>query len=605
MVKVVEENKGTNTAPGAEALNTSSASANAELGAMKAKVANSGTDFSNLFDRALGWDSASSMAGDFVKVLNEAAEKNPRLNMFKYGVVEGIAAEMGSAAYVAGEYNGSWLYGLLFFEKGQSMRFQELANRQEDYFTLVDLINRKVLDKVEEAIRGNGIDNAHYMVTNTVPDISDHRMTADWAQSLMGQMLLGIFGRIPGKLGNMVLNKSDRFQVSVATPETGIAMDDNGHPNRADFAVYVEHTPTSQEQNGATLLDDTAHQEYPPVRAAGFTNLRFTGLKAPKDGVQDLKQVQGEVVVSIIDSQTKGSRAPYERQLVTLAGFAEIAQNGGWRDMVINTLNTTDRKFSALAAYLSWGPDGVPDLSKLDKNREHIDNALKLFAPAAAALVVNHRAGNGVGGLSNLLAEIGVGNLNSLAQLLNICDAMFYQEGKDSFRKQLASALGVTELKTSHVVAAAVPGIAGVYTGSGTKRSAQDMDLISVTTYLGDKQGDVLRFVRAQSYANREMQSKPQRVYLAKLATAMYGNRGLRLTGESLDMAINPTFARILLEKVKERAGWQINGVNAYNEMDTSLFYNNGGQSLVLSGNGATGGLSDFGLGMTISDFNV
>jgi len=600
MVKVVEENQGTHTTPGAEALNMASP----ELGTIKPK-ADSVTDFSNLFDRALGWDSASSMAADFVRVLGEIAEKNPKLNLFKYGVVEGIAAEMGSAAYVAGENNGSWLYGVLFFEKGQSMRFRELTNRQEDYFTLVDLINRNVLDRVEEAIRANGIDSANYMVTNTVPDISDHRMTPEWAQSLMGQMMLGIFGRIPGKLGKMVLSKNDRFQVNVATPETGIAMDDNGHPSRADFAVYLEHTPVSQDQDSATLLDNTSHQEFPPVRAAGYTNLRFTGLKPPKDGVQDLKQLQGEVVVSLIDSQAKGSRAPYERQLVTLAAFAEIAQNGGWRDMVINTLNTSDRKFSALAGYLVWGNDGVPDLSKLDKSREHIDNALKVFAPSAAALVVNHRAGNGVGGLSNLLAEIGVGNLNSLAQLLNICDAMFYQSGKDLFRKQLATALEVTELKTSHVVAAAVPSIAGVYTGAGTKRTTQDMDLISVTTYLGDKQTDVMRYVHAQSYANREMQSKPQRIYLAKLATAMYGSRSLRLTGESLDMAINPTFARLLLEKVKERAGWQVNGVNAYNEIDTNLFYNTGAPSLILSGNGATGGLSDFGLGMTISDFNV
>ncbi|ANZ48600.1 hypothetical protein BIZ83_gp253 [Erwinia phage vB_EamM_ChrisDB] len=601
MVKIVEENTGA-----ASAASTTATSGIGDLGTAKTKPTATTTDYSGMFDRAFDWSSSSSMAGDFVKALNEAAEKNDKLSLFKYGVVDGIAPEMGSAAFVAGDYNGSWLYGLLFFEKGQSMRFQELPNHQETYYTLVDLINRPVLDKVEAAINATGVDNVHYMLTNTVPDISDHRMSAEWAQSLMGQMLLGIFGRVPGWLGNMTLSKSDRFLVNVATPESGIAMDDNGHPNRADFAVYVEHTPSNQNQDDPTLLDSSAATEFPPVRAAGYINLRFTGLKPiGPNGVQDLKQVQGEVVISLIDSQARGSRAPYERQLVTLAGFAEIAQNGGWRDMFINTLNTTDRKFSSLASYLSWGSDGVPDLSKLDKNREHIDQALKLFAPSSAALVVNHRAGNGVGGLSNLLAEIGVGNLNSLGQLMNICDAMFSKGSAEPFRKYLANALNVTELKPNHIVAAAVPGIAGIYSGAGTKRSVQDGDLIAVTSFLGDKQADVMRFVHAQSYQNRELESKAQRIYLAKLYSGMYGNRQLRLTGETLDMAINPIFARCILDKVREKAGWQVNGVNAYNEMETSLFYNNGGQSLILSGNGATGGLSDFGLGVTLGDYNL
>ncbi|ANZ48327.1 hypothetical protein BIZ78_gp248 [Erwinia phage vB_EamM_Caitlin] len=602
MVKIVEENNNAQAA-------TTATAGDAALGKMKSTAAEKPTDYSGVFDRAFDWSSSSSMAGDFVRALDEAAEKNDKLRLFKYGVVEGIAPEMGSAAFVAGDYNGSWLYGLLFFEKGQSMRFQELPNHQETYYTLVDLIDKSVLAKVEASI-GTG-EAVHYMLTNTVPDISDHRMSAEWAQSLMGQMLLGIFGRAPGWLGGMVLSKADRFQINVATPDSGIAMDDNGHPSRADFALYVEHTPSNQNQDEPTLLDSSAATEFPPVRAAGYVNLRFTGLKAPgPNGVQDLKQLQGEVVVSLIDSQARGSRAPYERQIVTLAGFADMAQNGGWRDQFINTLNTTDRKFSALASYLSWGNDGVPDLSKLDKNRDHIDQALKLFAPSSAALVVNHRAGNGVGGLSNLLSEIAVGNLNSLGQLMNILDAMFAKGSTESFRKYFAKALGdgvnpVAELLPRHVVAAAVPGIAGIYSGAGSKRSVQDGDLIAVCSFLGDKQTDVMRYVHAQSYQNRELEQKAQRIYLAKLYSGMYGNRQLRLTGESLDMAINPILARCILDKVREKAGWQINGVNAYNEMETSLFYNNGGQSLILTGNGTTGGLSDFGLGVSLSDYNL
>lgn len=598
MVKFVEENNGAaqNEVKETATLNTTAAPA--------APVTNAAANHIDSFDAAFDWTSTSSSAYDFVKLLKEGAEKNEYLSRFRYGVVKGIAADMGSAAYVAGQLNGAWLYGLVFFEKGQSVRIYETTNRQEDYYTLTSLINRDVLNKVEEAMREeHGLDNIHYMITNNVPDFAGNTLDINWAKSLMGQLLLGVFGRAVGYLGTIHLKKSDRFTANVATPDTGVAVDVNGHPNRADIAMYVEHTPSNMDAADPTLLSESVPSAYPPVRSCAFPNIRFTGLQNTKDGVQNLKQLQGEVIVTLIDSQAKGAKAPLERQLIAFAGFAEIAQNGGWRDLYINTLNKQDRRFSSLASYLVWGTD-TPDLSKMDSSRDIIDKALRVFADNSAALVVHHRAGNGVGGLSNLFAEIALRNTNSLAQLLAVCDSLFKGEG-DSFTTYLGGLLGVSSIKPEHIVAAAVPSLDGVYTATAAHRSLQDMDLTAVATHLGDKQEDMFRFLRAQSFSNREMEAKAQRIYLAKLAAAMYGNRNLRLTGESLDMAINPIFAKAVLDKVRQKANFQVNGVNANNAADNSLFYNNGGESFTLSGNGQVGGVSGFGLGVQLADYKL
>ncbi|OTE84562.1 hypothetical protein B1K96_38510, partial [Escherichia coli] len=126
------------------------------------------------------------------------------------------------------------------------------------------------------------------------------------------------------------------------------------------------------------------------------------GQKPVVNGVYDLKQLQAEIVVSLVDSQTEGAMAPYERQLLLLAAFAEIAAIGGWRDLFVKRLNKQDRKFSRVAEYLSWGADARPGVSKIDGSREAIEGCLDMFAPREAALVVSHRAGNGLGGLSTM-----------------------------------------------------------------------------------------------------------------------------------------------------------------------------------------------------------
>ncbi|QXO09459.1 hypothetical protein pEaSNUABM11_00035 [Erwinia phage pEa_SNUABM_11] len=572
---------------------------------------NGSLDFGSLgattgMDRAFGWQSLSSMAADFVSRIAEINKNNPNagLNRFKTGVVEAVSqSDFGSAAYVALQYGAHWLYGIVLFEKGDSMRVVT-NNNVETYYTVTSLVNQQVLETVVKSAQDtHGISNLAFMALNSVPDLGKP-MDDAWALQLMGQMLTGIAGRFAGVLGDVKLSKSDRFNVNVADVTAGVVLDSNAHPQRANFAVAVNHQQQTQADVAPTLLSDGGDRTLPKTVATGFVNLRFTGLKAQVQGVTDLKQLQGEVVVSLVDSQMAGSKAPYERQLLALAAFADIAQVGGWRDVFKGSLNNGDRKFSAVASYLNWGGDKV-DVKKLDGNKDAIDMALDTFAPPQAALVVSHRAGNGLGGLSTLLAEIATGNVHSLGQLLNILDAMF--PGDTKFRNSLATALGgVTELKCSHIIAAAVPTISGVYTGTGEKRSAADMDLVSVLTHLGDKQSDVYRYMYAQSYSNRQMDDKAQRIYLLKLAAAMYGGREFRGTGESLDMAVHPVFAKTLLERVRGAvSAWQLNGVQAHDMLNNSLFTNNGGESFVLSGSGNGGAFDSFGLNVTTNSFTL
>jgi len=560
------------------------------------------------WDKSFGLVSISSMAGAFCAALDELKKENPNLNQFKYGVVESISnSDFGSAAFVAGQYNGAWLYGLVLFEKGDSFRITT-NNNVESYYTIPSLVNEKVRDAISADLQKNyGMDNLHHMALNTVPDLGK-TMDPQWAIGIMGQMLMGIFGRAPGYLGKLTLGKADRFNLNVAEISSGSVIDANGHAQRADFGILMTHQSQNTDQNEATLLSDGQGKVVPRTKAAGFVNLRFTGVKKEENGVINRRQMQGEVVVSLMDSQQEGSSVPYERQLLTLAGFADIAARGGWRDIALGKLNKSDRKFSALAQYLVWGTDTKVDVSKLDGNKELLKSALEMFCPSQAALVISHRAANGLGGLSTLMAEVAVGSDNALAQLLSILDGMFPADANGGkFRNWLAAALGKPErIVAQHIISAAVPTIAGQYVQDGQKRSYADMDLVSVATHLGDKQADVVRYLHAQSFYNRELDEHQQRLYLLRLSVSMYASRDGRATGESLDMATNPVFAKVLLESVRKHAGtFQLNGVNEYDSASNALFFDEGKTNLTLSGSNNGSALSDFGLNLGgTSSFN-
>ncbi|EED6471362.1 hypothetical protein XI41_21145 [Salmonella enterica subsp. enterica serovar Derby] len=617
MVKIVDSNNNAQQ-------NNTQTQDTAPLGGLgnetvKVQTAVPGTSTVSQFDNAFGIRNISTYAMHFTNLLDELKKSNEYLNAFRWGTIVGVGNEMGSAAYVAGQWQGHWLYGIIFFERGQSLRLKETTNNgQEDYYTITELFNKDVLAVVQKNImEAHGLTNANFMIINSVPDLGKV-LDAEWARTLMGQMMMGIFGRIAGYLGTLNLRKHDRYQASVMPLEDGAVVDANGHAQRADFAITVEHSPSNVSDATPTLLDTNQVQVYPRVSGTGFVNMRFTGQKPVVNGVYDLKQLQAEIVVSLVDSQTEGAMAPYERQLLLLAAFAEIAAIGGWRDLFVKRLNKQDRKFSRVAEYLSWGADARPDVSKIDGSREAIEGCLDMFAPREAALVVSHRAGNGLGGLSTMLSEIAVGYDNSLKQLLAILNSMSPRDqngevvAATSFTAVFASALKAQlgdafngTIHCSHIVKAAVPTVSGVYTGTAQKRSFQDMDLISVVTKLGDNANDVYSYLNAQSYSHRELNERQQRIYMLKLAASLFASKAPQATGESLDMAINPIFGKCLLDFVRNNCTWSMTGVNAYNTMATSLFFNNGGEDFTLSGNGLSASGSDFGLGVSLSNFKL
>ncbi|AFQ96749.1 hypothetical protein STRATTON_37 [Erwinia phage vB_EamM_Stratton] len=616
MVKVVDTNA--NNASQNANLNTETQAPLGGNASQPSAAAAAASSLGNvgLFDRAFGWQSTNSYASAYVAQLEELAKENSYLRGFKWGIVDGVGADMGSAAYIAGDYNGHWLYGILFFERGQSLRLKETTGGAESYYTITELLDTEFLKTVSKTIQAtHQLPNAHFMAVNSVPDLGK-QLSKEWAQQLTGQLALGIFGRIQGFLGQMQLSKSDRFTAQVFQLDDGSVLDGNGHAQRADFGVTLEHVPATSDNSTPTLMDNSQAQMYPRVHGVGYVNMRFTGQKPAVNGVPDLKQLQAEIVVSLMDSQAEGSRVPMERQILELAAFAEIASIGGWRDLFMKGLNGTDRKWSRVVEYLNWGTDQRPDISKIDKSREAIEGCLDMFAPREAALVVSHRAGNGIGGLSTILSEIAGNSDIALKQLLTILngmtprakksnDELIGTTGTKNFTQRFAAALGKDTITCADVVKAAVPTVSGVYTGNTQKRSFQDMDLVSVLTKFGDNQTDVYTYLHAQSYSHRELNARAQRIYMLKLAAVLFGAKDARITGESLDMAVNPVFAKCVLDFVRENCNWQLTGVSAHNSIANSLFFNNGGENFTLSGTGSSAQGSDFSLGVSIGSLDL
>lgn len=557
------------------------------------------------FDKAFGYMSYVSAASHFTALIAKMVERNPYLSKFRCGVIDGVNPEMGSAAYVAApadENGGHWMYGILFFEHGQSVRFREI-NGKETYYTLASLFGQEgVMDSITKQIcEQQNLPSVQFMVMNCIPDLGK-TLTEEWAIQLMGQLTLGIFGRIPGYLGQLKLTRGDRFVAQVTAVDEGSLTDVNGSAQRADLMVQVEHTQTGSFDTNPTLMSSERVQGYPSVAGVGYINLRYTGRRAPENGVQDYKQLQAEVVVSLMDSQSSGAMVPIERQLIELAAFAEIAAIGGWRERFMHSLNKTDRRFSRVMEYVEWG-DKRPDLSKIDGNREAIEECLNMFAYPEAALVVNHRAGNGIGGLSTMFSEVSQGNTGTLSNILTILDNMA-PKGATVFTQRFAEMLKVNTITCNHVVIAGVPTVSGQYFSNSQKRSFQDQDLVSVLSKVGDNQHDAYTYLYAQSYSHRQFNATEQRLYLLKLAASLFGSKQPVVTGESTDLAINPKFAKALLDYVRDNCIFQVNGVTAVNSLANTLFFNNGGENFTLSGNGPNSFGSDYNMSFASGNYS-
>lgn len=565
------------------------------------------------FDTAFGFKTINTRAAQLCSVLEEAKKQNPALGAFFFGTWDEVDMDKGSMAWVAGEYNGALLYGALLFENGDS--FRVMTNGQtESYYTVAGLFGKEAVASITAAVTArvpaNYAGNIHFLGLNVVPELPT-RSTMDpaWAMHLLGQQMLTIFGRAKGFLGTMKLGPNDRFTASVMGGG-GVqhVLDTNGHAHRADFQMTVSHMPVAANNDLApTLTGSAAQVGYPQVAGAGYINLRYIGLRQQNNvvgQVANLQQLQPEVVAAILDSQQQGgsSSTPIQRQLVTLAGFCALAADGGWRDLAIRSFDRENRKVSALAAHMNWMQSNV-DVKALDSSVEAVTGFVDNFCLPTAAVMLYHRAGNGIAGLTTMMAEIALGTTETIRQLLNLLDEMFPKLGAegDTFtrffmrRLQAENQNRPTEITARDIIVAAVPTISGVYQGSGGLLSFQDADLVRVANYFGDKAGEVMDYIRAQSYGHRNLDEKAQRIYLLKLYSAMFGAGKPKATGEALEMALNPVFGKALLDAVRG-VGTRLDvvGVSAYNHMNNSLF--TGGQSFTLAGSAGMGNMSDFSL---------
>ena len=570
------------------------------------------------FDAAFGYRSCNSKADLMVALLDEAKKTNAALNSFIYGTWPEVDPSLGSVAWFAGEYNDKILVGAMLFETGDSFHITTV-NNTESYYTTVGLFKTEqvtaLLKLVEEKVPAKYKGNVFYMGLNAVPEIrADAVLDAPWAMRILGQLMISIFGRAKGFLGSLVPTQNDRFTATVVGGgEVNYVLDANGHAHRADFELELSHMPVNANQAATpTLTGGATTQTQPRLSAAGFVNLRYIGLRPQVAGQleQNLQQLQPEVIGSIMDSQAGGSsQTPIQRQLIALASLCALAADGGWRDLVIRSFDRENRKVSALAQHMNWGGRKV-DTSKLDNSAEGVAGFLDNFCLTTAAVVLYHRSGNGIGGLSALLAEVAVGHKSSISSLLTLLDEMFPNVGQSgkNFSQYLVSQFQLQDpnhasaINGRDIIAAAVPTVAGVYYGSGRLHSFQEADLVRTCNFLGDKVGDVMDFMRSQSYTNRSLEAHAQRVYLLKLYSAMFASAKPKATGEALEMALNPIFGKALLDAMRSNSRLEVNGVSAFNAANNSLFVN--GQSFALSGTGTSGGLNDFGLGGALGGGN-
>lgn len=584
----------------------------ASVGANTTTANNTGANFSlgdaNTLNQAVGWSSSTSDAGKFVDLINKAAETKPQLKNLRYGVVDKLTGDYGSAAYVSSDYDGLPLFGIILFERGASLRPTE-NNGHEDYFSITSLANADVIKTVAAEIKARYSLSADpvFVITNTVPSLHTTEMTIERSLSIMGQIVTTIFGRVPGLLGALKVSKNDKFTATVGSMQAAPSpIDVNGHAARADLGIRLQHVPTNNNTT-PTLLNSNNANQYPDCAAAAYINLRYVGPKANQpQGTFDAKQITPEVVLSLMDSSTLNAVAPFERQILMLNAATLIASLGGWKDYVKASLDK-NRKLSALAQNLIWGPGmDTSDMKQLDK-AENVDTVLNYFCHETASVVVSHRAGNGIGGLSSLLAEIATGSANSLKQLLNILDNMFPKTSQGlTFSQALSKSFaGEPTLSAGHIISSAIPTISGVYRGPKGLASLADMDLLSVATYTGDKRADFLNYLHAQSYNNRVLTPKQQRIYLMKLAAGMYSSNDMMVTGESIDMIINPVFGNLLQKFTEQTGNFQIFGVNSSIGQNDTAFYNTTGELFNLSNVGGVRANTDFGLNQFNSQFNL
>lgn len=552
-------------------------------------------------DLAFGVVSTASNAAAYVEELRKMKEANGYLKDFKFGTVN-ISASFGSAAWVSFPYNQYAIFGVMLFQNGDSFRLRTTENGAESYYTTISLCREEFVKVVEDVVRAETGLEPFFITFNDIP-ATPKQMDEKWAKSLTAEFMQNLFSTIPGFLGEMKLNKDkDRVLLQVgAVDASRNFLDSNGLPHRADFSLTVSHQNMQQQSVEPTILTTEESQQFPRVHAAGYVNLRVTGRNPDAKGDEALHQAVGEVVCSLMSSQLEGFATPIERQNIALAGFAEVAQRGGWKDSYIRSLHPVERRISTLLQWLTWEGGVQPDvktIKEIDKSPDAIRKALDTFTPDAATVAVNYRVGDGVCGLARILYEIAQGDLSYLRLYTEVLDRQFPGNpatGEKSFTQAMGEAFKTKQILPEHIIGTVVPTVAGYFTRDGDLHSFEECDVVSALTAMGDRIEDAYEYLRVQSYFNRDMTNTQIRNYLLKLTSKMYGGFGQIPTGESVTMTLNPIFAQLLIRFVHRSATVTVQGVTTYDKQANSLFINDRGIDFTVGSVDTTNRFSDFG----------
>lgn len=536
----------------------------------------------NDFELAFGHVSLTDRAARFVTLVEEMAVKMP--NLKNYGVyrIPRLCTGHGSAVAVTkyDQPTDKTVVSVIYFENNESMILSVDNKGQETYDSTINRIDSSFSEAVIEHMIEKGVTNPHYMAANIVPaDIALN--SAEEAVNIMGQLLISTFSRRRGSFGHLVVDRTQQFNSSLTSFDEDAVQDPNGLPQRADLGIRVQNMPARAQQQSLTLLDDGEARVYEATSLA-YVNLRYTGItreEKSKGKEADLRQLTPEVVITLAHTT---AHSAFERQLFMLGMWARVAQIGAWRTPLIGRCGA-DRKFGDVARHLWWGVDTSKiNMSEFDKNNDGKSLFLDKFVKQNAAVVISHRVGNGIGGLSSLIADLCEAKTaqNALRQLVTLLDGMFPEittnGGKQIERPKFTDLLKQTSnsahIDSSMFVMNMVPSISGSYKGSHGPRSLDDMDFVKVCTYFGDKFADVRAYADMVSMTNRHTDHKETRIRLMKYADEIYGGNSPRFTGEAIHIVLNPKFLALLWGEITARNGAMLNGASAYVKEESSLF---------------------------------
>lgn len=542
-------------------------------------------NLASVLETGFGWVQASDRASKFVALVDEAAKTNEMLKRFPVVRIDSLCSQHGSAVAVVLYYKETDFHvvNVIYFENNESLLLSVDDKQKEQYISTVGLIDESFSAAIKKEVAEAGYHNPMYLSANIVPAdvIVD---TFDKANNIMRQLIASTLGRKAGLLDKLVLESKQVFSVNVNTFTEDSVLDPNGLPQRADFGLRVINTVKGSDSNTPVLTNNSAVRPDESISVA-YAGLRYVGYRQQNvvaGQVPDLQQIAGEVNVTLTNT---GGRAPMERQMFILAMWGKIAAQGAWRGPLLDSLSSK-RKLSAVARHLYWGQDTSKiDMSAFDKDRTAQNMFLDKFCKPSAALVLTHRIGNGLGGLSGLFADMlskstQTGALSDLVKLLDSMMPAVYsgeQLVRAKFTDILKANLNTSALQANHFVAAMVPTVSGSFKGSSGPRSLDELDLVTVCNYFGDKFKEVKTYVELSSFSARRVDAKEARIALMKFCDEIYGSNSPRYSGEAIQMVLAPTFVSTLISEVSSRCTYSLNGASNYVKEETSLFADNSG----------------------------